>query len=787
MKSGFPLAKRIWAAALSSVLVGAAFLASWALTRDRLPMGTILVPRDAETVAAALERVETGGTIALDAAHGPFSGPLTLDVEGVRLISHNGRALVEGAGGPGILLLAHGTSVDGVSVRTASVGVTVTGSNCVVRDVDVQRCVQGIDLTGGHDNRVVGVRVVGGRLGLAVTSARHELRDLFLSDLDEAGVHVVDASEISIENANVVECRVGLSIERSTDVRIERSRILEGDVGVEIVASERADARSVSVAGVRTGMLFRDVEMATVEDCSFRDVSGVGVSMVDSPRVRVARSSFQGCDVGVEASGAEDHTICDNTFADCVASGVLVRSSAGDVVARNDVRGGRLCIWLDRAVGPWVLRNTAAQAGAVGLLLEGVEKALVLDNQVVSAPSGLALVASHSIVVRRNEVRDAASEGYAFWNGSLGNTVASNRVLDSHVGILLAGSEREMLFDNSVAGCDVAVALHRIGQGVHVENHHIEACGAGIVWDDEGEIDSPLVDQGFRVEREASSSSPLVVGNLFLRVRALEVENRTPIALLATENQSLPGELRVAGHVILPTDSGETMAIAAGSSTTETLLGRLLQIALAERGVRVVDLIGLPDGEAARAVQRGDADAAWLVGSGTACNAFWPISVRRAWSLVVAAPVGAAGSVILAAPHGAPVASAAAALLAEGIVVSSVRDVSTSDEAESLLKFGDVDAALLDRIEETLTLVGYAEVPMEQGALPAIGLCVGPSAADPVGLRATFDRLLPVLHDDTLRQLAGRVRLLRREPLDVAMDFLIKAGLVGDLARGGES
>jgi hypothetical protein len=122
-----------------------------------------------------------------------------------------------------------------------------------------------------------------------------------------------------------------------------------------------------------------------------------------------------------------------------------------------------------------------------------------------------------------------------------------------------------------------------------------------------------------------------------------------------------------------------------------------------------------------------------------------------------------------------------------GLSARSVQTASSSAAAENLLKFGTVDCAILDRLEETVTLAGYIaldDVPI----LPStqIGLRVESVGGDvDVAMRATFDRLQSHLTDETLRNLVSRVRLLGRDPLDVAMEYLLREGLIGDSAERG--
>jgi len=86
---------------------------------------------------------------------------------------------------------------------------------------------------------------------------------------------------------------------------------------------------------------------------------------------------------------------------------------------------------------------------------------------------------------------------------------------------------------------------------------------------------------------------------------------------------------------------------------------------------------------------------------------------------------------------------------------------------------GNADIAVVDRIEETLTLDGFPIVG-DGSLLPSVPvrLAVSPSRAEEV--RESFLRLAPRITSAALRQLVGRVRLLHQDAKDVARDFLAR-------------
>jgi hypothetical protein len=142
--------------------------------------------------------------------------------------------------------------------------------------------------------------------------------------------------------------------------------------------------------------------------------------------------------------------------------------------------------------------------------------------------------------------------------------------------------------------------------------------------------------------------------------------------------------------------------------------------------------------------------------------------------------------VSVAIPRGVGRQIVVEALARHGLAALAIRDVATSAEAENLLKFGSVDCAILDAWEETVTLAGFVALDRVKLDEEAIGLRVGRlGASATVALRDAFDRLVPRLSDGVLRSLASRVRLLQRDPADVAMEFLLREGLIEGVREGG--
>ncbi|MEE8593037.1 MAG: glycine betaine ABC transporter substrate-binding protein, partial [Candidatus Bipolaricaulota bacterium] len=110
-----------------------------------------------------------------------------------------------------------------------------------------------------------------------------------------------------------------------------------------------------------------------------------------------------------------------------------------------------------------------------------------------------------------------------------------------------------------------------------------------------------------------------------------------------------------------------------------------------------------------------------------------------------------------------------------GESVRSFTQAKALKEVEALLKFGAVDVAIVGSLEETLTLSGF---PAIEDGLRALG-------QDPISMivQQSISTKYPEVNDvlktlgerltsEVLHSLVSRIRLLHKEPEDVAREFL---------------
>jgi parallel beta-helix repeat protein len=787
---------RLWIAVLCSLLAGAAFLIAWGLTRDRWPAGTIFVPRDAATLALAVERVEPGGTIALDARRGPFAGGVTIAVPGVALCSAGGRARVEQESGVVVTVAADGVSVRGLDLNGPDTGILINASNCHVSDVALTSFTTAIDVASGSGNVVNKVSIRGGHVGILISATGTRLSDATFRDQSEAGVRAEEADGCVFRDLRFDSCPTAVSLASCSDAALYELKIQGADTGVELVESTRVRISACELASSRVGIHSQQADSITIEDSCFEALADSGVALAESKRTGISGSTFRSCAVGVRASGGGENALSGNQLLGSQRSPIVLQGEGNDLVSENTVRGGDVGISLDRCSNAQVLRNRVEETQSVGILLDRGDHIQALDNNVSRCAVGIAAVASTASSIKRNSVLRSDAAGIALLNGTLGNTASENRVVGGDQGFLLAGSSRDAVSENTILSCTSGVELRRIGFGTLVETNDISKCAVGLTWDDSTLADGfPLLRLGYTVDRAESATAPILVDNTFRDCRDADARNATSLALLAGGNQWSGSTARVLGRVSIP-ESGwrGTIALGSGTSTVDLVLGRLLEWMLAEDGVRVVDLVGLgPRDALTAALDRGDVNAVlWSVEDPPTDLPFWAVPARHGWSLiaragVTPAPQEGSAAVSIAVPNGVSANLAQQAVQRAGLHASKIDSAETSAAAESLLKFGTVDCAILDRLEETVTLAGY--VTLDTGdILPStpIGLVVeGVTGEVGSTLRATFERLRSHLTDETVKNLVSRVRLLGRDPLDVTMEYLLREGLIGDSAEGG--
>lgn len=790
-------ARKVWVSAFAAIAVGGAFLLAWRLTHQGFPEGALVVPRDVATISEALERVTPGGVIVLEANQGPFSEPVVVRVPGITLRSKGRAAVLRGGDNPAIEVVADGVTLDNLVVQDAPVGILLAGTGCRVRHVSIESCDVGLRFSRGEENVAEGIEIVGGRIGVDILSSAQTLRDVVCSNPSVVGIRLRGVARSVMENVDVARTATGVSLEDCVGSRLTGLTIVHcSQVGLEILGGSD---NTVSTSGIRdttAGILLQATQSGVVDACRFVTAGDPAVDLADARGCRVSSTDIRSCRAGVRIVGGRDNAILDGRFRGCGDTSIDVAGSENVLISRNAILEGDVAISVDRSAAAQVLRNRVGRMASCGILLHGAERALLLDNSVDGGDAGIVVVSSDGVLLQRNTVVGSRSVGLTLANGLLGSTATGNRLREHPIGLLVAGSSRDVMAENDVLGCQTGIFLHRVGYGIRVNENRIVENDVGLSWDDAAPSSSPLEALGFRVDRLTSGGSPMVTGNVFRGNRTFDLEARTGSLLYASGNTLQESGAakagRVSGDVRLPQSASRgTVVVGAGASPTGRILGRLFELCLADAGFRVVDMVGFSSEEALlEALTRGDVDAAWCLEGPAGAGVFWEIPARTGWMLVASSGVADAQratesgtmrrtSVSVAASPGVSEGFVRQALEHSGLALSVFQMAATADAAETALQFGGADVAVVDRIDETVTLADFRALD-DGGLLPSMSIGLALSATPPEGLRDVFMRLAPWLTEDNLHGLVSRVRLLHRDPLDVALDFLLREALIAN-------
>jgi len=788
---------------------------------NELPVDTIVVPRDYATLSDALAAVGPNATIALQGGEGPYIGPYVIAVQGLRLMSTEGMATVTGGVDAAVLSIeADGVVVENIAIRDGSVGICVTGSSCRVEDVSIDSVTVGIELSGAGEGMYRTIAITADGIGVSARSGVGNTFTDITIDGGETGMLFEDCTSNETSNTVVQEADVGISIQDSIGNDVSACRI-EGAsiVGVEVVGGEANHLVGLGVIGGHTGVLFEGGAQSKLIKSSVLDVEQTGVLLQETAQARV-----EGCAIrrsakdGILLTDSDECVLIGNIVDGCEGTGVAARSSNRLLCLRNDVRSSGIGIDMRTSDGGRLLRNTLTDNQEAAVLLYQASAHMILDNETSASPFGILLVESSDATLMRNTLSEHGSVALALCIGSDRAWISDNDIEKGRIGVLLLQTARVVLSANRLAENAEGVRLVDSEYGIRIEGNAFVRNTIGLHNADViGGTEAILAEIGVvPVLSDGDAFNPQVAYNVFRDNMQLDVSNSLEQLLYLEANlwgadaTSDPMEAVVSSGVIVPPAAVSSTDIAIGTSTdtADVVVGRVLQHALLGQGIGVVDLVGLGSMDlAADALATGDVQLiVWL--DGTSMEAQTPSSeyrwisvpAAREWVVVVSSrvaeqlsttSVSALSSSIrrsndvlsIAVPRSVGDEAPEVFLDAVGLDSSSViwTETETSEEAELLLKFGQVDAAVVDNITETVTLSGFVRLSDERTSFDAstLGLLYEMSVVDQLTVvRAFLEKLALYLTTDTVRGLVSRVRLLHREPGDVALEFLIDEGIL---------
>ncbi len=782
------------------------------------PDDAIHVPRDAPTLKQALVGAKPGATIVLHPRGEPYRGPVTIAVAGIT-VAAAGTVRVEGTGGrPAITVEADRTVLQGLEIHAEAIGIRVAASQCIVERVAVLDAPIGILLDGARNATLRDLELRGGTIGLELTAVGGStISQLEIRDSADVGLRVTASWENQIEETRIADVPVGISVDPGSErntlrrCRIDRTSIaavqLRGATETRVIASTLRDGR--------VGILVDRATGCEIAECEIERMLAVGVWLQQASANTVTENTIRRCrDAGILLSQASENAIRSNHVERCEAAGVRLDGSDRNLVLGNRLGDSPLGIELQRSTNARVMRNAiAAEATGRGISIVAGGDHQLLDNRVNGGALGILVRRSEGNTVLRNTLDEQTTAGIVVDDGSDANSILENRIIVGQTGIVAAGATRIDLLGNEVRGHDTGILLNGAGPGVRIEGNTIADNRVGL-----RQTDDEAVAELDRPGRDAETGPAIVAHNGFLGNEQLDVMNDSAVPLYAVGNwwngddEPDPSAAAVAGNVLLEGSAWKaTLAVGTQADTVQELLGRILQIALSDAGFRVIDLIGIGDWETVGdALRSRDVDMVWWRTTPGEAEpppggdeiAALPIPVERRWTVVVpettakqleaktlsalfAWAEGVERTIRYAVipSFGEPERRAFETAYGLRPAAIAVERASSMAGAETLLKLGSVDLAVVDSLTQTLTASGYVELEDDRGAF-SVSRIVAAAYVDTLErypeIGDVLEELSEAVTSSLVHQLISRVRLLQRRPEAVAREALLELGILAE-------
>jgi parallel beta-helix repeat protein len=768
-----------------------------------------------------LEHALPGATIVVQAAGGPYQGPLVVKTSDISILAAGGRTVIESKNEEmGVTIRAHGVTLRGFEIRSNSIGIRLEqASNVALNDVVIEGARIGVQVSNSDGNVMTSITLRNGDTGIEITSAnRNTLRQIRINAMKSAGIRLSNAWSNTIEDATVSGSKVGVSIEDDS----EENRIvsLVGDdcstSGVEMLSSSSNTVTTSTLTDCATGILLNTSANNTVENNRIRKSLECGISLYKSQQNAISFNTItDGLKDGIFLADSQENTVTYNTITGCVGTAIRLEETQSSLVLGNGIDRNAIGIQSLEGVGNRILRNKLSGNVLAGVTFSEGSENLFLDNAIARSAYGLVLIGSTKNQMLRNSITESSAEGVCLLNHANQNLLQDNAIEKNHTGILVAASSQSSIMDNRISGSEIAVTLFQSGVGTRIEGNSITSNSIGI------EIASAL-DKENTILRGTNAKlltgdrgfSLVLANNTFTRNASYDISNLTDKPVFASGNywdggsKEEPG--RVAGRVVLPGSAWKgTIALGTTVSLDQIVIARLLQLGLVAEGIKVIDLIGLGNAQMVKeALVAGDVDLALadplfigvddLSDRGIAVSP--PLAVEDRLTLVVSPDIAGSlpGNTIsdlaaYLADGGTPLTIMVQKTISQTELKSlaSAYDISLTednviwtdgvDETETGLKLGTANAGIVHSIEETLTTMGFQALDDDQGVFAvsrtAFFVPQGMIDAQPE-IGAVEERLRPLLTTDNLHSLVSKVRLLHSDPKDAARAFMLQHGLI---------
>ncbi len=791
---------------------------------ERVPAGAIVVPRDFPTIQSAIEHAQPGTTIIVKAREGPFHGPLLIQTPDVSIVSANGKAVLECEGTePAITVRSKGVTLGGLVIRVSGIGVRVENAvNCLLENTVIEGAHLGIELIGCHSSDFRRLTLSGGEVGIQMTScSRNTLQQIQISKLGDAGIKLIGAWSNRIEEVTVTKADIGISLEGGS----EKNQILSCRLqdcatgGIKILDSGENTLAGNTSDRSTNGILLYSASGNTITDNQLSYSSMHGIALHESNQNVLSRNDIiaaQWC--GTSLVDSDENTLTHNNVTRCDVAGIDLRNAKSNLLLGNTLKNNMIGIQAFAAHKNRILRNVVQDSSLAGITLIQGEDNLFLDNTIAENSFGVALIESRGNQLLRNTVTNSSGNGISFLNEAHQNFLQANIIEKNDVGVLIACSSRNTIAENSVSDNNTGVMLFRPGSRTQVEANSIARNVTGVeITDKLDSADTILSEMGLDLLPGEEDFHLILTNNTFAQNKSYDIRNQTEETIFAGGNywKGLPlktteEQARVSGKVILPKSSWKgIIAVGTEHSLDQVIIGRVLQLVLEEAGFRVIDLVGLRDAEKLmEAFLSGDVELicqdprlvnAWGIPN-TEARVFPPLAVEDRLSVTISPELASGftekttselahliaqdtGAITLVVPRTISEDEFHAFASAYDMTIPKENVIWTDkiEETEAVVKLATTNVGIVSEIEETLSLMGF-ELLRDDKNFFEISQTVFVLREDLLKcypeLAAIEKELRALLTTEVVHSLATRIRLLRRNPREVAREFMLQEGLI---------
>ncbi len=809
----------IWICCLAIVSVVALSVTWFIAWREQIPTGALVVPRDFPTVQDALEAVSPSQTIALQSNEGPFTGPIVVSKENVSIISTDkGTRLQNESDKPAITILASGVRIAKLTIENSNVGIHLENAhNCILEDIHIESTETGISVINSNRNALHDISLTGNTIGIKLDSSENNiLKDIHLDAAGNFGVRLLRSWSNLIRNVSVHSASIGLSLEEDS----QHNQVLSSsfsdctDNAVQLVNSSNNVVGQSSIERSNTGIAVRFASDNTLKRNQLAAPLNVGIALYKVERMLIAQNTIVSAQSGIEISSSESNTLTDNTIESSSQCGIALNHSSTNLLLANHLDKNTVGLEMRNSHNNRVLRNSFTHNAHCGIATYQANHNLISDNTLLDNPLGVALVESPSATLVRNTVADSSRQGVSLLNESNNNVMLENKIINSNVGIMLSSSPRTLVARNTMTGNVTGLQLLWSNSGTRIDANLFSHNSIGIGFDAKLDQDTTILHYfQLALQCGAVGGNPLIFNNSFSSNENYDVCNHTNQRIPIGANQWIeqPGgtvnvDLKISARIDLPQELRKgPIAVAAKDTPVHLILGRILETYLEYNEFEVIDLVGI-DSEMQEVLNRGDTHILWTDLSDTRLtiniddtfDKLSPTPAETRLTVAISQPIaqqldtptisewihwrtGNQQPISLVVPSSLSSTKFSLFLSTYGISAVDTYYAQGIKEAETLLKLGTSEAAIVETITETVSLADFVLLEDDRDFFAKerfVPILNNHSSAKYPELKEMITGVTSSLTTNALRSMTRRVRLLNESPLSIAREFLANKGLI---------